>query len=762
MTKIRMPRRRADLLSRRRLIDFLHAHLDCKLVLISAPAGYGKTSLLADFAYETGLSVCWYTLDPFDRDLRIFVEHLIAAVARQFPSFGAKSSLLLRQLTDLGRQLYLLVTTLVREIYDTISDYFVLVLDDYHTVEDEEKIVEFLDLFTTYMDENCHVMIASRTLPVLPNLSLLLARKQATGLSIDELRFLPEEIQSLAQQNYHLALSPEEAQRLAQQPEGWITGLLLTAVPRWEQTQQPAAVRGRVNLGLYDYLSRQVLDQQPAALQDWLMASSVLDELSPDLCARVLASPSAADWLEQVRTRNLFVTEYEGDGPRLRYHDLFREFLQANLRRKDEARYKALLRRAAQVYAERGEWERAINRYLTLQDYELALDIVVRVANRMYETGRWDTLMRWIDALPEALLAGQPDLAIQRGKIHAERGEHAPALEMYGRAKRAFSARGDSLGIAAVLARESYVLRFQGHYAQAIVRCQEALALATGPADQDRSTQALAYKNMGACLVATGRLTDGLVALQQALRLYEELCDPYNIGTVHHDLGTGHEGVGDLAQAAHHYTTALQQWEQLGNPGPWANTLNSLGVLCYLRGEYDQAIKLLRDALTKAQAAGNLRVEAAVWASLGDVYRESRTYVQAEQAYTDSLQAARRCGEGFVVTYALDGLANVSHQRGERAQAKQLAQEAMALAEQRHSSYEIGLCCATCGLVALQEDDYGVARRHLARAMELFGAGGFKREVARAGLYLAQTAWQCGESQTAVELVERALTISVQ
>ena len=124
MTKIRVPRRRHDLLPRRRLVNFIHAHLERKLILISAPAGYGKTSLLTDFSHDTDLPVCWYTLDEFDRDLHVFLEHLIAAIAHRFPAFGKRSLNFLRATADPGANLYPLVATLVQEIYDTIPEYF--------------------------------------------------------------------------------------------------------------------------------------------------------------------------------------------------------------------------------------------------------------------------------------------------------------------------------------------------------------------------------------------------------------------------------------------------------------------------------------------------------------------------------------------------------------------------------------------------------------------------------------------------------------
>ena len=761
MTKIRVPRRRPDQLSRRRLTDFIYAHLDRKLILISAPAGYGKTSVLTDFAHDTDLPVCWYTLDPFDRDLRVFLEHLIAAIAWHFPKFGERSRIFLREMTDPGRDLYPLAATLTHEIYDTIPEYFVLILDDYHTVEDLDKITEFLDLFVSYVDENCHLILASRTLPALPNLSLLVARRQAAGLSIDELRFTPKEIQTLAQQNYGQKLMLQQAEELADQTEGWITGLLLTAAPRWEYSHKQVALPGKVNVGLYDYLSRQVLEQQPASLRDFLLASSVLDELSPEMCMTVLGMDHSTDLMDQLRTRNLFVIEFEDDN-RLRYHDLFREFLQASLHRMDEARFRELTRRAAEAYAARGAWEQAVSRYLTLQDHDQIAGIIEQTATDLYETGRWDTLVGWIDAIPDAILSTRPSVLIQRAKIHMERGEHAAALALYDRARSVFMTTGDSAWAAYVLAQKTCVLRFEGRYAEAIVCCHEALSLVNGATSRESIAIALALKNLGLCYLGLGQLAEGLGALRQALSLYEKLDASYDVGSVHHDLGLGHDLAGDLEGAVHHYQAALQSWQQLGNPGPWAHTLNNLSVIYSLRGEYDHALQLLNDALIKVRKSGNLRVEAAIWASLGDLHRDLGVYGQARQAYTEGLRIATRASEGFIITYTLDGLGNTLRLQGDLAQARKQLLEALEQAERHGSTYETGLCHSSLGTLACEDSDLAAARRHLNQAVELFEASGFKRELARAFLHRAQVAFRIGEQEEALGDLGRSLTLADQ
>lgn len=762
-TKIQVPRRHPDLLPRQRLVDFLDSHLGRRLILISAPAGYGKTSLLADFAHECDLPVCWYTLDRFDRDFRVFLEHLVAAIAGRFPAFGERSRAFLREVRDPGVQIYPLVATLLREIYDAIPEYFVLILDDHHAVQDQEQIGEFLDLLLTYADENLHLILASRELPALPGLALLVARRQAAGLSVEELRFTPQEIQMLARRNYGYELSEEQANRLAERTGGWITGLLLTAAPRWERISEaegPLSVRGQIDVNLYDYFSQQVLDQQPPALHDFLLASSVLDELSPALCAEVLGVERPALLLAQLRARNLFVIAFEGDEERLRYHDLFRDFLQTTLRRRDEARFRKLVRAAAGAYANRGEWARAVSRYLELGEYEEVADIVERTVTELFELGRWDTLADWIDALPEGVLAAHPRFLVHRAKISSSRGDQAQAIALCDRAERAFTLAGDEGEAASAMALKGYVLGLQGKYNQALDHCRQVMGRVSGETEREQLTLALAQKNIAYSQLRLGRLAEGREALHQALRLYEGLGKLHDVGLVYHDLGLSYDLAGDLGKAVEHYQAALQQWQKLGSLGPWANTLNGLGVVYHLQGRYGEARQTLKQALAKAGQIGYLGVEALAWASLGDLYRDLGQYHEAQEAYAQALDTAKRADKGFVVTYALAGRGDIARRQGELGRAGELLGEAMKHAEAHHSAYEAGLCHEALGVLAGEKGDLEAARDHLDRAVERFETGGFRRDLARANLHRAQVAYAGGEQAGALADLEQALSLA--
>jgi LuxR family transcriptional regulator, maltose regulon positive regulatory protein len=181
-TKVILPARRLDLLSRPRLLQILYERLERKLIIISAAAGYGKTSLLIDLAYHSELPFCWLSLDSLDREPQRFIAGLIASLRERFEGFGKRTQSLLDSLTNLDDGMERVLVTLVNEIYDEIHEHFVVVLDDFHIVDEAAPILYFVNRFIQLVGESCHVVLSSRTLPELQDIPLLVAREDVGGL----------------------------------------------------------------------------------------------------------------------------------------------------------------------------------------------------------------------------------------------------------------------------------------------------------------------------------------------------------------------------------------------------------------------------------------------------------------------------------------------------------------------------------------------------------------------------------------------------
>jgi LuxR family maltose regulon positive regulatory protein len=748
-TKILPPRRRDDLLSRQRLLNLLYDLLDYKLIIVAAPAGYGKTSLLVDMAHHAELPVCWYALDALDRDPQRFIAHLIASITHRFPRFGQRSWAALQSGTGNSLDMDQLVTVIVNEAYENIQEHFVLVLDDYHLVDDSEEIDYFISRFVQEVDENCHLIVASRTLLTLPDLSLMVARSQVSGLSFDELAFQTGEIQALVLQNYHVTMPESVAEEMVRETEGWITGLLLSAQSMWQGMADRLRVARVSGVGLYDYLAQQVLDQQPPHIRNFLLRTSLLEEFDAELCEAILGK--GEDWqglIETVLQNNLFVLPVGDDGTWLRYHHLFRDFLQTRLAEEHPDEEARILRRLAAVYTERKEWEKAHNLYQRLGDVAATANLIQQIGSSLVKGGRLRTLAEWLDALPPETLDSRPALLCLRGIAAVMLGEVERGLSTLSQAEAASRAADDRPRLARALVWRTVAHRFLGNYQASLADAKEALALTDGD-ESLRAIQAEALKAIGLSLSRMGQLNEAIEWLLQSLTAYDALDEAQNVAMVLMELGTTHMSDGRYDQASAHYGRALDYWRKTDNVTQQAALLNNLGVLHHLRGEYERADSLLEEALICAEQSGHARAEAAALASIGDLYADLDAPEATLDAYRQAREIARRIEDRFLLLYLNLAEAALARSRGDLGRARDLLESGRRLAQQSGSDFEQGLYQLEAGRLALAEGDPQEAISYLEGTSQRFDDGGQQVEGARAHLYLA-LAYHAVEDETGV------------
>ena len=733
-TKIVLPRRRPEWLSRPRLIDLFYELLEYKLILVSAPAGYGKTTLMVNVGHELDLPACWLALDELDQDLSRFYSYLIASLAERFPDLGARAQAELQGQTSLDPDR--LATVLAGEIYDRAREHFLLVLDDYHLVERSDPVRAFISRFIQLADENLHVALLSRTLPSLPDLTLMVGRSQVGGLSFRELAFETAEIEAWIGQTYQEQISPELAASLFEQTEGWITGLLLSAQSHWQGMSDRLRVAQASGVDLSSYLMDQVFDQQPDIRRCFLMQTSLMEEFNPVLCQRVLGEPPpGATWqalTEEVFHNNLFIQPL-GDGW-LRYHHLFRDFLQAEFARRHPAEYRRIYCTLAEVYAEEKAWEKSREIFQRLGDQSAVAALIERASPTLAQTGRYQTLAAWLDALPHSLLGSRPGLLSLRGMVAVTLGETAQGMELLERAVGLAEGREPQKELADSLIRRGLANLNTGRYLQALEDARHSLE-ALGQVDA--GSQADALRLSGLTLRRLGHSRDAVEKLEQARRLYLQLGDDSQAAAAQLELGTLYRAAGEYDRAAEAYTAALNYWQQTGGLVRMAVVLNNLGVLNHARGNYLEAASSFENAVQTALRCGSMQTEMLALASLGDLYADLQADQAALDAYRQARQGAQRLSDHFLLFHLDLGEALIfARLYGPAGGAAQLLETARRSLDRSRSDVEQASYLIARGQILL-DNNPAEARQALQEAGLIFAASDLPAETARTELYLS-------------------------
>jgi LuxR family maltose regulon positive regulatory protein len=764
-TKVIIPALRPEVLHRARLLARFDDLLEKKLILITAPAGYGKTSLLVDFSRQSGLPVCWLSLDSLDKDPQRFIAYLIAALAERFPTFGKRSNAVLKTVTSFDQDSERLLSSLVNEMTDQIDQHFALVLDDYQFVDFIPAIRDLFSRFVSLAGENCHVILASRRLPTLPDITLMVARQQVSGFDFEELAFLPDEIQTLFRRNYAVSLDDAATSALVHQTEGWITGLLLstpetnTLLPDHSSAAMKAS-RSRTSrstgVDLAVYLDQQVLSHQPPDLRQFLLQTSLLEEFDADLCEAVLG---AGDWkkqIEKIRHNSLFVLPVGPHGKWLRYHHLFGEFLQARMFEESAGTANAILARLAKVFEERHDWEKAYAIMRQLGNPDALAELVERIGAPVLISGHLVTLQTWLDVFPAALLEKRPGLLSLKGAFLCGLGDGRTAIALLDRAIQVILAGGDASGLALAYVRRAAARRLVGDYAGAVQDADDALRSAGSSPDSGHvSAEALRFQ--GICQFRLSQPEQALALLEDSLQRYQQLGESESIARLQMDLGWVYQSKGDLPAAAECYRQALAEWKHENNLYSQVNVLNNLAVLKYIQGDYKLAVRTLEEGLTCARHGAFHMQEALLLASLGDVLSDIDEFESAHQVYAKALVLAQRTSYQFLVNYLVLVQVRLARLRGRLQEAHLQLQAARPLVQAGGSNYESGLLYLESGCLSLEEGNIPAACSELQNALDQFERGTLTAEAGWSRLWLAAARARSGEKEVALGLLQSIL-----
>lgn len=408
-TKLHPPRRRRGLVHRPRLARRLVGRDQPALTLVSAPAGFGKTTLLIDWvADDRDRATAWVSLDARDNDPVVFVSYVVAAFRAVVPEIGATPLSLLRSSPS---TLQAVMTALINDL-DALRTEVVLVLDDYHVIESTE-IHDALVFFIEHLPPQAHLVVASRFDPPFP-LGRLRARGDLLEIRAADLRFTTEEAGAYFNEAMGLGLTDDNVDALDARTEGWIAALQLAALSMQGRADIDTFIDGFTGDDRFvvDYLAEEVLERQPEGVRSFLLRTAVLGRLTGPLCDAITGGTGGAGMLDELDRANLFLVPLDDRRRWYRYHHLFGDVLRARLLGQHPDWVPELHRRASAWYEEHGDLPDAITHAMAGGDPQSAARLIELAMPAMRQDRKEATLRRWLEALPAGLRDDRPVLCI--------------------------------------------------------------------------------------------------------------------------------------------------------------------------------------------------------------------------------------------------------------------------------------------------------------------------------------------------------------
>jgi LuxR family transcriptional regulator, maltose regulon positive regulatory protein len=653
-TKFLVPRPRPELLPRPRLLDWLESNADKRLTLLSAPAGYGKTTLLADFINSSSLPFAWYTLDAQDSDPTVFLTYLIESLRsmKRAPESLTRAvgqtaqSLLDSAEANISPQRVL--TVLVNELAEEIETPWLIVLEDYHYVT-SPVVHQLVDFLLENAPNDLRLVISTRVDPPLA-LARLRARGQLAELRASSLRFRDEEVSHWMQSTLP-DISSESLSLLNEKTEGWVAALQivrssLSGRDARDVEAMLAGLSGSQQF-VFDYLADEVFKRLPEDTQEFLLRTSILQQMDASACNAVASVQNAQSILDELEKQNLFVSSLDLQRRWYRYHYLFREFLLSRLQRVETESAINLERSAGKYYESQGELEAALSHYLNAQEFESAARVVSVFAADYVERGRVEVLHRYLSALPTDVMKTNPELLLQHGNAHWRLGQTGAAVAAYEDARSSFAAQNNAGGVCRALTRLAEVNRAQGNYRQAETLSTEALSFA----NDDHAARAEA-------LMALAKSVGFLTGMDKGRQLAEEAVEE--------------------ARLAEDRISALAR----------ANFLQSLGQICWWHGDPQATVRYCQEALQIAPEEYS-PIGAQAYISLVTPFLYWRELDKSLQYAERGLQIAQTLHLKELLPSAYTALGNVLTRLGETARAEASLRQGMEIGQQLGlASYE--------------------------------------------------------------------------
>lgn len=768
-TKLLPPRQMPEILPRPRLTEKLQSNLNAPVTLVTADAGCGKTTLVAEFVRRQERKTVWYQMDHTDADPFVFLGYVCHGIKRFAPGFGET---ILPYLSEANEDLLAhperAVDLLLNEILESIEQPFILILDDYHHIGRETVVHQLVDRLLLYSSDMMHLIITTRDLPPL---AIIRRRSQsaASVISRDDLLFTDDEVRELFRTTLNIELKPEEIQEYRERTHGWITALQLVRQITEQQIHASTDV-AHLNLGemlrqsekdIFDYFAEEVFARETVETQNLLLHLSLLESLPLEVCSELFPAMRCAAVLPELVKQNVFLTVAgeRKSGEEYRLHPLFKDFL---LRRFRVERGRAAVAeervRIAEFFLRKKRWENASPYLLDAENFERAAQVIAEQGAEWLASGAISSLGTFAEAVPKEFLEKFPRALIHQAEVARLQGEAENSSHLLKRAVKFLHEKGDAEGEGEAMHSLASLARRKGDCAGALNLLEQAEKLV----GEQSEVRMKCENTRGLCLIGAGAWTEAEIQFRLALELAESNSNERYARLITHNLALPPGLRGDFGEAL--------RWLKriFGNGKPGAplpqEAIGHLNVarLHLYRGEFDETETHLGKALELCQLYNLKHLRGEIFESFANFYREKRDFAHAAEFYERARKSYEEDGVNPSSREFDEERASLALMRGDTTTARSLLENLLVV--RRENKNEIGWHTVRLGLcrVKLEQNERAGICEELEETLAFFHAQNLFYYEASASVALALALFREEKRLEMLPHIQRALDLAAR
>jgi LuxR family maltose regulon positive regulatory protein len=636
---------RAYIIPRPRLLQKISQTPERRIILISAPSGFGKTVLIEQFAADAPYPIAWHSIEERERDLPHLFTQSLSAISAIFPEIRAIPKPINASPSDLAAR----IANYLRDRIDT--DFF-YVLDDVHNIEGSPRAEAWLNSFISLAPPNCHLILVSRNQLSLPLLEQV-TRGQVIAIGQDELRLTEEELENLTviTPGSQVAANMKE---IFKRLEGWPAGVVLALHPLPVEFEYALLKGERGPEALFNALAENMLNTLPTSIKDFLLASSILDRVTAQLCSSALLLRNSTDMLNEIS----------------------KAFLQRQLQETNPLHFQHLHKRAAYWFKERDELETAFVHYVLADRTDKAVEIANQAADSLFAEGKFETLLGWARKL-EGIHEPSGVLFKNCAFIYTDRYEHEIAHDYLNKAEKIFREQHNTIGLERIELQRAMVEQQQGKLLEAITRAKNLISITNA-----ENLRGGAFNILGLAYLGLGDLDVAIQYFKDALQILERYSDAYIRAQVFQNLGVAYERAGNISEASACLQKAVVLLKALGSERALALALNNLGFYFYQDNDYQQALLTFNEGLSIIARTPDRKSECYLLWSLGDLERDISLQENASSRYFKALELIQ-VGDPYLRCSILYNLARLQWWQKKWVEARETANEVIQMPQAR-------------------------------------------------------------------------------